>query len=212
MKNTAFPEIKRRYFEAFGDIEEEVRFLRIASVCLIGVLFVLIIFSFLLAKRPPVVIRVSEVEGAEAIRDLEANNAPTEHEIISFAKRFTTRYTGFNSYTVSRDVSEAFNQMTRNFQKKAQKSLIDSGFLAKVTEAGIDTQIEFKESRIERDSKDASVVSLVGVRRVTKYSAGSFNQEVLFRADIVLEKVTRSSNTPEGLLVEEYREILLNEL
>jgi len=212
MKDTVFPRIKRRYFEAFGDIEEEARFLRKSVFFLIAIIFFLIVFGFFIARRPPVVIRVSELKGAEVIHSLKENNAPNEHELMAFAKRFTVRYTAFNSYTVSRDLSEAFNQMTRGFQKKARKSLIDSGFLTKISEARIDTRVEFKEERIERDSGDAAVVSLVGLRQISKYGTKDFREEVLFRADIVLKKVARTSGTPEGLLVEEYREILLNEL
>lgn len=212
MSQTPFSKIKRRYFEAFGDLEEEIRFLRKLSFFLAGAILLAIFFLFSLAKRPPVVIRVSEVGGAEAIRDLRTHNAPTAHEMIGFAKRFTARYTGMNSYTVKRDMTEALNQMSTRFQKEAQKKLIDSGFLAKVTQAGIDTQVEFREGRLERDSDEASVVSLVGVRRVTKYGSQDQGQGALFRADLVLKKVPRSETVPEGLLVEEYRELLLNEL
>lgn len=212
MTRTPFPQIKRRYFEAFGDLEEEIRFLRKLAFFFLGTIFVLFFFLFVLAKRPPVVIRVSEVAGAEAIRDLVRNNAPTAHEMIGFAKRFTSRYTGYNSYTMKRDMTEALNQMTSRFQKEAEKKLVDSGFLAKVAQAGIDTQIEFKEGRVERDSEEAVVVSLVGVRRITKYGAADFSQETLFRADLVLKKVRRTETVPEGLLVEQYTELLLNEL
>ncbi len=212
MTEKIFSKIKRRYFEAFGDLEEEIKFLRKLSLIFLSFIFLLLIFLFIFAKKPPVVIRVSEVEGARPIESLKENNAPSEHEMIGFAKRFIRRYTGYNSYTISRDMAEAMNQMTYRFQKQAQKKLIDSGFLEKIAQAEIDTELEFKEARLERDSNEAAVLSLVGVRRVSKYGAGDFNQEVLFRADLVLKKVERRETIPEGLLVEEYREILLNEL
>lgn len=206
------PNIKRRYFEVFGDLEEEIRFLRRTAFCLAGILLVLICFLFQMAKKPPIVIRVSEVQGAQAIRDLPGNNAPTPQEMIGFSKRFVLRYTGYNSYTVSRDMTEALNQMTSRFQKDTQKKMIDSGFLARIAQAGINTEIEFKESKVERDSEDAGLVSIIGVRRIAKYGLEGLNQDVLFRADLVLKKVSRSNDVPEGLLVEEYREMLLNEL
>ena len=55
-------------------------------------------------------------------------------------------------------------------------------------------------------------MSLIGVREIRKYGLDSFNQQSLFRSDLVLKKVSRSKDVPEGLLVEEYREILMNEL
>jgi len=207
-----FSNVKRKYFEAFGDLEEEISFLRRMSFIFVGVLFVLLIMLFLAAKKTPIVIRVSEVKGSEVIQDLRQNNLPTSYEMISFAKRFAARYTGYNSYTVTRDLSESFNMMSQRFQKEAQKKIVDSGLLLKIKESAIDTQIEFKEEKLERDSEDAAVVSLIGVRQIRKYGSEQFNQRSLFRADIVLKKATRSRNVPEGLLVDEYREILMNEL
>ncbi len=207
-----FSKVKRRYFEAFGDLEEEIKFLRSFAFVLSGIVFVLLIILFLTAKKPPVVIRVSEVKGAEVLTNLKQNNAPSSYEMIAFAKRFTARYTGYNSYTATRDLSEAFNLMTDRFQKESQKKIVDSGLLQKIKESGIDTQIEFKDQKLERDSEDAAVVSLIGVREIRKYGLDSFNQQSLVRADIVLKKVNRTKDIPEGLLVAEYREILMNEL
>lgn len=212
MTEEPFSNIKRKYFEVFGDLEKEISFLRTLTLAFTGLLLAAVFFLFLAAKKTPVVIRVTEVAGAEVIKDLQSINEATPYEMIGFAKRFTARYTGHNSYTVSRDLTESFNYMTRRFQKSAQKNLIDSGILTKLVQAGIDTQIDFKEAKVERNSQDAGIVSLVGVRRVTKYEDPGFNQDFLFRAEIVLKKVSRSEKVPEGLLIEEYREILINEL
>ncbi len=212
MMESAYSKIKRRYFEAFGDIEEENRFLRKLTFSMAALILIFLFFVFGLSKRPPVVIRVTEVRGAEVIRDLKTNNLATSHEMIGFAKRFAARYTAYNSYTIKRDMAEAFNQMTGRFQKGARRKMIDSGFLDKVTQAGIDTKLEFKEAKMERDSEHAAVISLVGVRRVFKYGSEDFIQEVLFKADLVLKKVDRTESVPDGVLVDQYTEILLNDL
>ena len=212
MITNPFSKMKREYFEAFGDLEEEIRFLRKLAFIFSSVIFVLLLSLFFAQKKPPVVIRVSDVKGSEVIQDLKQNNAPTPYEMINFAKRFTVRYTGFNSYTATRDITEAFNMMTDHFQKEAQKKMVDSGLLRKIEESGIDTKIEFKEEKLERDSPEAAVISLIGVREITKYGAANFSSRLLFRADLVLKKLSRSRTVPEGLLVEEYREILMNEL
>ncbi|MBI4970241.1 MAG: hypothetical protein HZC17_00155, partial [Candidatus Omnitrophica bacterium] len=108
-------------------------------------------------------------------------------------------------------LAEAFNQMTAGLQKRAHKELIASGLIHKIKEAGIDTEIEFKEEHLERQTKEQAVVSLVGVRQITKYGYPN-REQVLFRADFVLKKVPRSRQVPEGLLVEEYQETVLNEI
>ncbi len=206
-----FPEIKRHYFEVFGDLEKEIKFLRKLAFGLLFIVILELIFLFNASKKPPVVIRVDKVAGAEVIKDLKHNNEPTSFEIVSFAKRFTVRYTAYNSYTLSKDLAEAFNQMSSSLQKKAQKELIASGLIQKIKDAGIDTQIEFKEEHLERETEKEALVSLVGVREITRYGYPN-REQVLFRADFVLKKVPRSREVPEGLLVEEYRETVLNEV
>ena len=211
MSEDIIKQIKRRYFEAFGDLEQEIGFLRKLGGILSGALVLSVCFLFLLGQRPPVVIRVSEAAAAQALRSLDMNNAPTVHEVIAFAKRFTVRFKAYNSYTISRDLAEALNQMTGRFQLECRKKYIESGLVSEISSAGINTEIEFKEARLEREARDIAVVSLVGVRRTAKYGTGDY-RDILFRSDIVLKKVRRSVNVPDGLLVEDYQEMTLNDL
>jgi hypothetical protein len=53
---------------------------------------------------------------------------------------------------------------------------------------------------------------LIGVRKLTSYKNPDFQEASLFKAEIVLKKYPRSMDLPTGLLVEEYREIILNKL
>jgi len=203
--------IKRRYFEVFGDLEKEINFLRKTNLLLSFIILLMLGSVIYLGAKPPVVIRVSRVEGAKTIQDLHTNNLPEGYEMVGFAKRFTISYTAFNSYTYTRDFAEAFNLMTARFQKEARKAM-DPALIDKLKDVGINTEIQFKEAKLERDSDEAGIVSLVGVRHVTKYAENVPPQEILFRADLVLKKVRRTLTTPEGLLVEAYHEITLNDV
>lgn len=204
--------MKRRYYEVFGDLEAQVEFLKFTSLILFTLLFLAMAGAFLLAKRPPVVIRVTEVGESQPIRDLRSNNAPTEPEIFYFAKSFVKRYAEYNAYTLGRDMAEAMNQMTSGYQKTAQRDLVESGLLAKVREAGLYAQIEFKEETIDRETPDFCRVSLIGVRTLRSYKNQDYKESSLFKAELVLKKFPRSQQIPAGLLVEQYREILLNKL
>lgn len=204
--------MKRRYYEVFGDLEAEVEFLKLTSLILLAFLFFALAGAFILAKRPPVVIRVTEVGEAQAIKDMRTNNAPTEPEIIYFSKSFVKRYAEYNAYTLARDMSEAMNQMTSAYQKTAERELLESGLLAKVREAGLHAQIEFKEEAIERETPEYCRVSLIGVRTIRNYKNPDYRESSLFKSELVLKKFPRSSEVPSGLLVEQYREILLNQL
>ena len=204
--------MKRKYFEVFGDLEAENHFLKLFLMMLTGILFLALIGAFSLASRPPVVIRVTDVGKAEAIGNLLANNAPTEPEIFYFSKTFVRRFSEYNAYTLSRDISEAMNLMTAQYQKTARHELIESGVLSRVKEAGINAQIEFKEEKIERETQDYAVVSLIGVRTLLSFKNKDFRESNLFKSEIVLRKHSRSASVPSGLLVEDYREIILNKL
>lgn len=202
--------IKRRYYEAYGDLEKENSFLKKLTLGFVLILLLEMTFIFYLGKKEPVVIWADEA-GYQVITNLVSHNEPREFEIVNFAKQFTKHYTAYNSYTVSKDLEEAFNHMTASFQKKAERELVASGLIQKIEAAKIDTEIEFKEEYLDRNSKNASVVSLVGVRKITRYGSPE-REQILFRADLVLKKVQRSRDLPEGLLIQEYRETILNQV
>ncbi len=202
----------RKYFEVFGDLEAENHFLKLLLMSLTGILFLVLIGAFILSNRPPVVIRVSEVGKAEAVGNLQINNAPTEPEILYFSKTFLRRFSEYNAYTLSRDMSEAMNLMTAQYQKTARRELVESGVLSRVKEAGLNAQIEFKEEKIERETPEYAVVSLIGVRTLLSFKNKDFRESNLFKSEIVLRKHPRSTTVPSGLLVEDYREIILNKL
>lgn len=202
----------RKYFEVFGDLEAENHFFKLLLMALSGILLLALVGAFTLANRPPVVIRVSDVGKAEAIENLQANNAPTEPEILYFAKTFVKRFSEYNAYTLSRDMSDAMNLMTTQYQKTARHELIESGVLSRVKEAGLNAQIEFKEEKIERETPEYAVVSLIGVRTLLSFKNKDFRESNLFKSELVLRKHPRSASVPSGLLVEDYREIILNKL
>lgn len=202
----------RRYYEVFGDLEAQAEFLKLASLILFLLLFISLFGAFVLARRPPLVIRVNEVGAAEPIKDLKLNNMPAEPEILFFAKSFVKRYSEYNAYTLARDMAEAMNLMTVHYQKIAKRDLVESGMLARVKEAGLNAQIEFKEEKIERETEDCVLVSLIGVKTLTSYKNPAYRESNLFKAEIVLKKYPRSFSVPSGLLAEEYREIILNKL
>ena len=202
----------RRYYEVFGDLEAQAEFLKVTTFVLLVLLLLALVGAFAIAKKPPVVIRVTEVGEAQAIRDLKANNAPTAPEILYFSRSFVKRYTEYNSYTLARDMAEAMNQMTGRYQGIAKRDLVESGILARVKEAGLNAQIEFKEEKIERETEEHVLVSLIGVRTLTSYKNPDYRESNLFKAELVLKNFPRSLEVPSGLLVEDYREILLNKL
>jgi hypothetical protein len=209
---TKLENLGRRYYEVFGDLESQLEFLKLASLVLLCLLFFAIFGAFVLAKRPPVVIRVDEVGKAEAISDMVAHNAPSNPEILYFARTFVKRYAEYNAYTVSRDMAEAWNLMSARFQSAAKRNLIESGILARIEEAKLCAALEFKEEKIERETPEHVLVSLVWVRTLKSYKDSDYRDASLLKSELVLKKIPRSLPAPSGLLVEDYKEILLNRL
>ena len=209
---TKLENLGRRYYEVFGDLESQLEFLKLASLVLLCLLFFAIFGAFVLAKRPPVVIRVDEVGKAEAISDIAAHNAPSGPEILYFTRTFVKRYAEYNAYTVSRDMAEAWNLMSARFQSAAKRNLIESGILARIEEAKLCAALEFKEEKIERETPEHVLVSLVWVRTLKSYKDSDYRDASLLKSELVLKKIPRSFPAPSGLLVEDYKEILLNRL
>ena len=204
--------MKRRYYEVFGDLEAPSEFLKLVILILLGLLCFAFVSAFNFANRPPVVIRVSVVGNAQTIHDMRVNNAPSEVEILYFAKAFTKRYEEYNAYTIARDMAEAMNQMTAKYQRVAHEQRVASGLLSKIKEAGLNAAIEFKEEKLERETPEYAVVSLIGVRTLTSYKTPTFREASLFKTDIVLKKYPRSREIPAGFLVEQYNLTILNKL
>jgi hypothetical protein len=132
--------------------------------------------------------------------------------MLYFSKTFVKRYAEYNAYTVSRDMAEAWNMMGGRCQTAVKRDLIESGTLARIQDAKLNAAIEFKDSKVERETPEHAFISLVWVRTLKSYKDPSYLDSSLLKSDLVLRKVPRSPGTPSGLLVDEYREILLNRL
>ncbi len=204
--------IKRKYFEIWGDLEAQNNTLKLLVLGCLTLLALAIFCIYLGSLKPPVVIRVSEIGQADAIKDYQVNNAISQPELFFFAKFFVKKFTGYNSYTISSEMADAFSLMSSNYQKIAKKEMIDSNLISKISQASINTNVEIKEIKMEREDEHYAVLSLLGLRTILSYQNRDFKEESLFKGDIILKKVPRSMADPHGLLVEEYREVLVKQI
>ena len=163
-------------------------------------------------RKPPVVIRVNDIGKAEAISDYSRNNAISKPELFYFTKLFIGKFTAYNSYTLSSDLSDAFSLMTKGYQKIAKKEIIDSKLVSQIAQASLHSTVEVRDMKIEREDAKYAVLSFIGFRTILSYANRGFKEESLFKGDIILKKVNRSMTDPHGLLVEEYREVLVKEI
>ena len=132
--------------------------------------------------------------------------------MVYFTTLFIRKFTEYNSYTISSDIAEAFSLMTVNYQKIAKKEVLDSKLVSKISQASLNTRVEIREIKLEREDKQHAVLSFLGLRTLQSYQNRDFKEESLFKGDIILKKVPRTMDRPHGLLVEEYREVLVKQL
>jgi len=203
---------KRKYFEVWGDLEAQNNTLKLILFLIIGLFSISLFFCYRVTIKPPVVIRVTDIGEAKAIVDYPLNHRVSEPELFYFAKLFIKKFTEYNSYTVSTDMAEAFELMTGKYQKIAKREMIDSNLIAKISQASLHTKIEIREIKVEREDENYAVMSFLGLRTLRSYETRDFLEESLFKGDIILKKTPRTMERPHGLLVEEYREILVKEL
>jgi hypothetical protein len=204
--------LKRKYYEVWGGLEAQNNTLKLALFGLILALVAFMLLSFMGARRPPVVIRVDDIGKAEAVTDYAVNNAVTKPELFYFTKLFIEKFTAYDSYTLSSDLSDAFSLMTRRYQETAKKDIIDSKLVSQISQASLRASVELRDMKIDREDSKHATISFICVRTIRSYSNKDFIKDSLFKGDIVVKKVSRSMSNPHGLLVEEYREVLVKEI
>jgi len=203
---------KRSYFEVWGDLEAQNNTLKALLLSITGLLLVSLVVVYMVTVKPPVVIRVSDIGKSETVSNYNVNNAVTEPELFYFTKLFVQKFTEYNSYTISSDIAEAFNMMTANYQKIARKEVLDSNLVSKISQSSINTRMEVREIKLEREDSNYAVLSLLGLRTIQSYQNRNLKEESLFKGDVILKKVPRTMDCPQGLLVEEYREVLVKKI
>ncbi len=204
--------LNRKYYEVWGSLEAQNNTLKFLLLGLLLVLMLLLGLSFFGMRKPPVVIRVNDIGKAEAIEEFPVNNAVSKPELFYFTKLFIEKFTAYNSYTLSTDLSEAFSLMTKSYQKIAKKEIIDSNLVSQIAQASLHATVEMRDIKIEREDSKYAVLSFIGLRTILSYVNHDFKEESLFKGDIILKKVSRTMNNPHGLLIEEYREVLVKEI
>ena len=204
--------VKRSYFEVWGDLEAQNNTLKALLLSMTGLLLVSLVVVYMVTVKPPVVIRVSDIGKSETVSNYPVNNAVTEPELFYFTKLFVQKFTEYNSYTISSEIAEAFNMMTANYQKIARKEVLDSNLVSKISQSSINTRMEVREIKLEREDSNYAVLSLLGLRTIQSYQNRNLKEESLFKGDVILKKVPRTMDCPQGLLVEEYREVLVKKI
>lgn len=204
---TLFPERAYPGGELWGYWISHAEMLRWVTALLVVALVVLSIAVLVAVRKPPIVIRVDDVGNAVPINDLPTNNEPSDVEITAFAKDFLRAYLELNSLTIQKDLARALNMMTKKYQAAHLRELKAENFLQKIIKANIQTQLELKQIAITSKSSDRAYLDIRAITSTTPLEdphATPTRHGLIAKLTLVL--VPRTERTPNGLLVEDYRQ------
>lgn len=198
----------RRYFEVFGDALNENAFLKNLIVLLAGMVIFLIVVVAKVLNRPPLIIRVDELQKPTVISEWEGQTAVTSPEIRNFTRIFLKGFLSWDIYTYDDNFKSVFTMMTPLAQKKLNSYLEEKGVVEQINKERLKTTLTISEIAVVEDTQSVVVIKAKGTRVLRSYDKPEMQQEIIFEDTLTLRKVSRTNNTPWGLLLDDWSESL----
>lgn len=196
------------YYEVWGGLESANRALWVALWFAVTVAMLAIILLRVALHRPPVVIRVDASGQTLVAADTGLQPAVSEAEIKNFLSLFERFYTQLNSYTYESDLNLALAMMTPDYRSKALNDFKSQGLIDKLKAEGRKTSLTLTEIHVISDTPKVIECQVKGYREIGSYKQDVPPQEVVFEDDVILKKVSRSAQAPNGVLVQDWNESL----
>jgi len=195
-----------KYFEVWGDLLAHSNTLKLILIGAVICNIIQLLFIFLLANRPPMIIRIDKLGRVDTIKNYvtETMNV-SEEDIRDFARQFVNSYTAVRSDHVAYQMKEALNMMTKEYQEQHLKNIRDTNIIEEIQIADIRNEITFNEMSVEIAKKTIylKINALLKTSSLTDVSDKADEKHVMIR--MILQKVSKSANTPFGLLVKGYK-------
>ncbi len=193
--------------ELWGYWVSHAETLRWLVVFLIFAVVLLSISTLVAMRKPPVVIRVDGVGGAAIIKDLPVNNQPSDVEITAYSKDFLRAYLEVNSLTVQKDLTRALNMMTKRYQSAHLRELTKDHFLQDIVRANIQSSVEIKSLALTTRTPSRVYVDVRGIISTSPLEDnGAPPTKKGFISKLTLAYVPRTERTPNGILIDDYRQ------
>ena len=196
------------YYEVWGGLESANRALWVALWFAVTVALLSLILLRGALRRPPVVIRVDASGQAQLADGIARQPSVSEAEVKNFLGLFERFYTQLNSYTYESDLKLAFGMMTPDFRSKAGDLLKSQAVVEKLKAEERKTVLTLTEIRVVSDTPQVIECQVKGYREIGSYKADVTPQEIVFEDDVILKKVARSEQAPNGVLVQNWNESL----
>lgn len=202
---------ERKYFEVFGDAMNWVMFLRTLVIIMAIVIVFLVTMLAKSVNKPPLVVKVDKIGRAEAIKEWASDTKITLPEIANFTQSFLDRWMKWDFYTYQEDFGAAAKMMTAEQQQRAQEYINANKVQEQIDGVRSRGKVYVTKIELKKDSRESATVSAKGYREIYSYLNPDFKKEVVFEVEIVAKKVSRSTQSPWGLLVDYYKEEVFRE-
>lgn len=196
------------YYEVWGGLESANRALWVALWFALTIALLAMILLRVALHRPPVVIRVDASGQAQAAADAGLQPTVSEAEVKNFLTLFERFYTQLNSYTYESDLNLALAMMTPDFRSKALNNFKSQGLIEKLKTEGRKTTLTLTEIRVVSDTPQVIECQVKGYREIGSYKQDAPPLEIVFEDDVILKKVPRAEQAPNGVLVQDWNESL----
>lgn len=201
----------RKYYEVWSDTLNLLNFFRTLTIALVAIIVFLVVMLRQATKKPPLVVRVDKIGQTQAVKDWSSEILVSPPEIANFTQTFMEFFTAYDFYTYDNMFKKAFKMMTLEYQRKADEYLQAKRIIEGIKQAQYKTKMNISKIEIIKDSREATILKVKGYREVCSYANPDFFKEVVFESELALKKVSRTYDTPWGLLVDAYNETVIKE-
>jgi len=209
-----------RYYEHDGALRAYAnRAMALSFVCIPTTLLAVALAAYV-RLQPPTVIRVDSSGMATVVGEKSATAKslivvsqgsaaePNEFERTAFVRLFLQRYLNFSPDSVSRSWADGLNMMTSNLRRATLSAIEKDNIVGKIQDDQITSVFHLRS--VEPAKDDPLSFTAFGVKEVHHVRDHQETTDKLvgeFHIRLITER--RSEQNPNGLLIAEYRERLI---
>src|SRR6476646_9193452 len=208
-----------RYYEHDGALRAYAnRAMVLAFICVPTALLAVALAAYV-RLQPPTVIRVDSAGSAIVVGDKPGttrpvllsqgvNAEPNDFEKNAYVRLFLDRYLSFSPESVNRNWADGLNMMTTNLRRATLATIEKNNVVGKIQDEQITSVFHLRSLEAAKD--DPLSFTAFGVKEVNRVRDHQETTDKLvgkFHVRLITER--RSEQNPNGLLVAEYGEQLI---
>jgi len=194
-------------YEIWEHLQAERRTHKIINIFLAVLCTALSVSLIFVSKKPPAVISIDQLGKAYYLEHYKTDSQEASPEEAYYvAETFITNYIGLISEVVDYQLAQALNLVTPSLQNQLKEEITKENISEKIKKAQIKTEIKFEKTDIEKEIDKYVYVDVLGIREIFPLdSLQSESKKEGFQFKLRLKRVPRSKTTPNGLLIDFFR-------